>query len=194
MAAQPTIGILALQGGFDLHSRALAELGHQVILVRKPEQLSQLKGLIIPGGESSSLLKLAEPLGMLPMITKFAAEGGSIFGTCAGAILLAQEVTNPQQVNLSLIDMTIERNGYGRQLNSQEAVAQADKAITDSTLPVTFIRAPRIIKIGPNVEVLARYQNDPVLVRSGRVLAATFHPELTDDRSVYRYWLDMISV
>lgn len=191
MVTKKSIGILALQGDVTLHQQSLRALGVEPILVKLPSQLNQLDGLIIPGGESTALLKLAEPIGMLSAITSFSKNGGSIFGTCAGAILLAKNVTHPAQFSLSLINIDIKRNGYGRQLDSAETSGEA-AAELGNELPMTFIRAPRITKTGNNVDVLATYNSDPVLVRQGKILAATFHPELTDSHIVYNYWLGML--
>ncbi len=191
MVAQKRIGILALQGDVSLHERSLSGYAIKPIKVKTPDDLPRIDGLIIPGGESTALLKLATPIGLLAAITDFAQHGGSIFGTCAGAILLARRVTNPPQSSLGLLAITIERNGYGRQLDSTETNGQGSRALGVSTLPMTFIRAPRITDTGTSVSVLARYQQEPVLVRQGKILAATFHPELTNSTVVYDYWLGM---
>lgn len=183
------IGVLALQGDVSLHVEALLELGITATLVKMPAQLKKLDGLIVPGGESTALLKLAEPIGMLEAIVAFVQAGGSIFGTCAGAILLAKNVTNPAQKSLGLIDITIERNGYGRQVDSAEAVAQAKQPFATGELPITLIRAPRITAVGRGAKVLATYRGEPVLVQQGNIMAATFHPELDVDTRVYTYWL-----
>lgn len=172
-----------------MHAQALLNLGIEATLVKMPAQLEQLDGLIIPGGESTALLKLAEPIGMLPAITKFAQNGGGLFGTCAGAILLASNVTNPAQTSLGLIDITIERNGYGRQIDSQQTTGQGHAPFSTSELPMTFIRAPRITATGNAVKILATYHGEPVLVQQANILAATFHPEMQEDTSVYEYWL-----
>ena len=182
------IGILALQGDASLHIEVLQELQVTSAIVKTPNDLKGLDGLIMPGGESTALLKLMKPIGMLEAIKDFAEQGKQIFGTCAGAILLASKVTHPEQESLGLIDITIKRNGYGRQRDSQEAVGKGVKPLPKD-LPMTFIRAPRITAVSESMEVLATYQNDPVLVQSKNILAATFHPELTDDLSVYKYWL-----
>ena len=160
------------------------------MLVRMPEQLKDLGGLIIPGGESTALLKLAEPIGMLHAIKSFARGGGNVFGTCAGAIILAREVTNPAQASLQLIDISIERNSYGRQLDSSDVTGRSFLPSGPAALPLTFIRAPRISSVGKSVKVLAEYESDPVLVRQDNIMAATFHPELSGSLEVYKYWLD----
>lgn len=185
------VGILALQGDVSLHLDALADLGIDASPVKTPAQLRGLDGLIIPGGESTALLRLAEPLGMLQAITSFAESGGSIFGTCAGAILLAKKVTNPEQRSLGLIDITIRRNSYGRQLDSAEKTGQAHRPLASREIPMTFIRAPRITATGRGVKVLASYQEEAVLVQQGRFMASTFHPELDTDHDIYKYWLNL---
>jgi 5'-phosphate synthase pdxT subunit len=193
------IGVLALQGDFELHRKALArldargELGEPVesVEVRKPAELGDLDGLIIPGGESTTLLKLMQDWGFPPALGDFHADGRPIFGTCAGLILLAREVDNPRQPALALIDVDVERNAYGRQRESFEVRGEADLGGT-RPVEMVFIRAPRIRRVGAGVEVLARQNGEPVMVREGTVLAATFHPELTDDPSVHRYFCEMV--
>jgi pyridoxal 5'-phosphate synthase pdxT subunit len=186
------IGVLSLQGDAELHSKALKSLGVKAIAVKKPSQLRGLGGLVIPGGESTALLRLCEPLDMLPAIARFAEAGGAVFGTCAGAILLASSVTDPAQDSLGLIDVTVRRNGFGRQIDSMEAVGKARPPLGNFSIPLTFIRAPRITAVGPAVEILATHKKEPVLVRQGGVMAATFHPELQPDGTVYGYWLDSV--
>jgi 5'-phosphate synthase pdxT subunit len=188
-AGRQTVGILALQGDVSLHAIALHELGIEAVHIKMPQQLKDLDGLIIPGGESTALLRLAEPIGMLEAITVFAQSGGAILGTCAGAILLATKVTNPAQQSLGLIDITIRRNGYGRQINSSEVTGQGHPPLSNFVIPMTFIRAPRITILGKAVKVLASYQDEPVLVEQGNIMAATFHPELQANTSIYEYWL-----
>jgi 5'-phosphate synthase pdxT subunit len=186
------IGVLALQGDFALHARALARCGAEAVEVRKPEQLTDLDGLIIPGGESTTLLKLMEAWGFVPALEKFHGAGKPIFGTCAGLILLAREVDNPRQFSLGFIDVGVERNAYGRQRESFEAQGRAQLAGGDTPVEMVFIRAPRIRRTGPEVQTLARHAGEPVLAREGQVLVATFHPELTDDPSVHAYFCDMV--
>jgi 5'-phosphate synthase pdxT subunit len=190
---KPTIGVLALQGDFDAHRRRLEELGAKVVLVKKPGQLDEIDGLIIPGGESSTLLKLLGEAGF-EKLKRFVQTKPS-FGTCAGAILLAAEVENPPQPSLGALDITIRRNAYGRQLQSSIREGQFQNRPTE----MVFIRAPKIDRVGKDVQVLATEGNqtdgnheEPVLVRHGNTLAATFHPELSDDRSIHRYFLEMI--
>ena len=186
------IGVLALQGDFSLHARALARCGAEAVEVRKPEQLTGLDGLIMPGGESTTLLKLMDAWGFVPALEKFHAEGRPIFGTCAGLILLAREVDNPRQFSLGLIDVGVERNAYGRQRESFEAGGRATLDGRATPVEMVFIRAPRIRRVGPGVETLARHGEEPVMVRQGNVLAATFHPELTDDSTVHDYFCEMV--
>jgi 5'-phosphate synthase pdxT subunit len=181
-----TIGVLALQGDFDAHRRRLEELGAEVVLVKKPEQLDQIDGLIIPGGESSTFLKLLGEEGFAKL--KNFALTRPTFGTCAGAILLAKEVENPTQSALGALDITVRRNAYGRQLESsiREGRFQTDP------IEMVFIRAPKIARLGAAVEVVATEGEDPVMVRQGKTLAATFHPELSDDRRIHKYFLEMV--
>ena len=183
-----TIGVLALQGDFDAHRRRLDELGVNVVLVRKPEQLDEIDGLIIPGGESSTFLKLLDEKGF-EKLNNF-VHTKPTFGTCAGAILLARQVENPHQPGLNALDMTIRRNAYGRQIDS--TILEAQSKLGDKPLEMVFIRAPRIEQVGKGVEVLAKRGNDPVLVRKGRVMAATFHPELSNDTRVHAEFLKLV--
>ena len=188
MPTQPTIGVLALQGDFEAHRRRLEELGAQVLMVKKPEQLDEVDGLIIPGGESSTLLKLLGEAGFERL--KQFVQTKPTFGTCAGAILLATKVENPPQASLGALDITVRRNAYGRQLDSSIREGQFQNHPTE----MVFIRAPKIERVGKGVQVIATEGNkkDPVLVRQGKTLAATFHPELSDDRSIHEYFLEMI--
>ncbi len=182
------IGVLALQGDFDAHRRRLEELGAEVVLVRKPEQFDEIDGLVIPGGESSTFLKL---LGeeTFQKLNGF-VHSKPTFGTCAGAILLAKQVENPHQPGLNALDITIRRNGYGRQIDS--SIVEAATALGGDPLEMVFIRAPRIERVGEEVEVLAKRGDDPVLVRKGSVMAATFHPELSDDTRVHQEFLRLV--
>jgi len=182
------VGVLALQGDFALHAAALARSGATAVEVRKPAELDGLDGLVIPGGESTTLLKLMEEWGFVPAIEKFHAEGNPIFGTCAGLIVLAREVDNPRQFSLGLIDVGVERNAYGRQRESFEASGAASLGGPPVPLEMVFIRAPRIRRVGPGVDVLATHGGEPVMARQGTVLVATFHPELTADAAVHRYF------
>src|ERR1700728_749147 len=180
-----TIGVLALQGDFDAHRRRLEELGAKVVLVKKPEQLDGIDGLVIPGGESGTFLKLLGDDGFAKL--KEFVHVKPTFGTCAGAILLATEVENPKQAGLGALDIRIRRNAYGRQIDS----SIREGRLGDSPLEMVFIRAPKIERVGPNVEVIATEGNDPVAVRQGKVIAATFHPELSDDTRVHQASLDL---
>jgi len=186
------IGVLALQGDFALHATALARVGVEAVLVKKPEELSGVGGLIIPGGESTTLLKLMDEWDFVPAIEAFHAAGKPIFGTCAGLIVLARDVESPRQFSLGLIDVAVERNAYGRQRDSFEALGTA--ILEGRRVPVTmvFIRAPRIRRVGAGVESLAEHGGETVMARQGSVLVATFHPELTDDTTVHRYFCDLV--
>jgi 5'-phosphate synthase pdxT subunit len=184
------IGILAIQGDFEAHRKRLEELGAETLLVKTAADLEGLDGLVLPGGESTTHVKLLEEEGLLGPLVEHARKGMAVFGTCAGAILLAKEVKNPTQHSLALMDMTVVRNAYGRQLDS--CVISAPAAISDHPLEMVFIRAPMIERAGEAVEVLARRDGDPVLVRQGRILAATFHPELSADSTVHAYFLKMV--
>src|SRR2546423_14533330 len=180
------IGVLALQGDFDAHRRRLQELGAEVVLVRKPEQLDEIDCLVIPGGESGTFLKLLGESGFEKL--KQFVRVKPTFGTCAGAILLANEVENPKQTGLGALDIRIRRNAYGRQIDSSIRTGK----LGNSPLEMDFIRAPKIERVGPNVEVVATEGSDPVAVRQGRVMASTFHPELSDDTRVHRAFLDLV--
>jgi 5'-phosphate synthase pdxT subunit len=182
------IGVLALQGDFDAHRRRLEELGAEVALVRKPEQFDEIDGLIIPGGESSTFLKLLGEQSF-QKLNDF-VHSKPTFGTCAGAILLAKQVENPHQPGLDALDITIRRNGYGRQIDS--TIVESATTLGGEPLEMVFIRAPRIERVGEGVEVLAKYDDDPVLVRKGTVMAATFHPELSDDTRVHQEFLKLV--
>ena len=183
------VGVLALQGDFEAHAKALARAGAQPVDVRSSEQLGQVDGLVIPGGESSTMLKLLEEENMLEPLREF-GEKKPIFGTCAGAILLAAAVTRPVQKSLGLMDIDVERNAYGRQLDSH--IARLDPEGLAGELEAVFIRAPIIRRVGVRARVLARHRGDPVLVEQGRHLVATFHPELTSDSRIHRFFLDKL--
>jgi 5'-phosphate synthase pdxT subunit len=178
------VAVLALQGDFEAHRRALSDVGVESLEAKRPGDLAAAAGLIIPGGESSTLWKFFEAEPWEEAFRAFAQTGRPILGTCAGAIVLAREVSNPPQKGLALVDMAVERNAYGRQVDSfiGEVVCEA----LGEPLPAVFIRAPRIRRVGPGVEVLALHGGEPVLVRQGNVVAATFHPELTADRRLHR--------
>jgi len=181
------IGVLALQGDFDAHRKRLAELGAEVVLVKKPEQLNDIAGLVIPGGESSTFLKLLGEEGFAKL--KEFVRVKPTFGTCAGAILLANEVENPKQTGLGALDITIRRNAYGRQVDS----SIREGKFLNNPIEMVFIRAPKIERVGQGVEVVATEGRDPVMVRKGKTLAATFHPELSDDARIHRYFLDLVA-
>ncbi len=182
------IGVLALQGDFDAHRRRLEELGAEVVLVRKAEQFDDLDALIIPGGESSTFLKLLGEKGIEQL--KAFVRAKPTLGTCAGAILLASEVENPPQAGLGALDIRIRRNAYGRQIDS--SIREGQTSLPGGPLEMVFIRAPRIERVGPGVEVLASAGGDPVLVRQGRIMAATFHPELSPDTRVHQAFLRLV--
>ncbi len=173
------VGILALQGAFDLHARAVADLGHETILVRRPADLDTIDALVLPGGESSVQLELLERLELEEPLRRFLALGRPVLATCAGVILVARAVRRPEQRSLGAIDVAVERNAWGRQVDSFEATSERGRELV-------FIRAPRIVDLGPGVEVLDRFEGEPVLVRQGHVTCATFHPELTADRETHR--------
>jgi 5'-phosphate synthase pdxT subunit len=181
------IGVLALQGDFDAHRKRLEELGAEVVLVKKPEQLDEIAGLVIPGGESSTFLKLLGEEGFAKL--KDFVRVKPTFGTCAGAILLANEVENPKQAGLGALDITIRRNAYGRQVDSSIREGQ----FLNDPIEMVFIRAPKIERVGQGVEVVATEGRDAVMVRKGKTLAATFHPELSDDTRIHRYFLDLVA-
>ena len=183
-----TIGVLALQGDFDAHRRRLEQLGATVILVRKVEDFDAIDGLVIPGGESTTFLKLL-PQNLFEKLRDF-VHTKPTFGTCAGAIMLARHVTNPDQPGLNALDMTVERNAYGRQIDS--TILEAETKLGGDPLEMVFIRAPRIQQVGEGVEVLAERDGYPVLVRKGSVMAATFHPELSDDPRVHAEFLKLV--
>ncbi len=180
------IGVLALQGDFDAHRKRLEELGAEVLLVKKPEQLDDIDGLVIPGGESGTFLKLLGEEGFAKL--KEFVRAKPTFGTCAGAILLAKEVENPAQTGLGALDISIRRNAYGRQIDS----SIREGKFGDAPIEMVFIRAPKIERIGPGVEIIATEGSDPVAVRQGRTMAATFHPELSEDPRIHKAFLDLI--
>ena len=183
------IGILAVQGDFEAHAARLRELGAETVEVRSVADLKGCDGLVLPGGESTTQLQFLQEEGLYDAIRRFSREGGAIFGTCAGAILLADQVKNPAQDSLKLLNMTILRNGYGRQLASD--VFEGSSTLKKEPLEMVFIRGPIIEKLGPGISVLAEHQGKPVLVQKDRILAATFHPELTDDTTVHQHFLDL---
>jgi pyridoxal 5'-phosphate synthase pdxT subunit len=188
--ATPKIGILAIQGDFAAHAAMLQSLGAETKEVRTVADLEECDGLILPGGESTTQLQFLQEEGLAEAIKKFAGEKQPVFGTCAGAILLATHVKNPAQDSLALLDMTVLRNAYGRQLASE--VSSGDSKLKSEPMEMVFIRAPIIENVGPGVEILVEFAGKPALVQKGNLMAATFHPELTDDSTVHRHFLDLI--
>lgn len=174
------IGVVALQGGFDVHREALEEAGYEACLVRYEEELASVDGLVLPGGESSTQLRLLGRVGLVQPLRGFVRRGGPVLATCAGLILLARCVRSPRQESLGGVDVVVERNAWGRQLDSFEA--SSDRL----GLPLVFIRAPRIVEVGSGVEILDTLDGESILVRQGGVVGATFHPELTGDPTVAR--------
>ncbi len=187
-----TIGVLALQGDFALHRKALDRIGVPSLEVRMPGQLDQVDGLIMPGGESTTLLKLLDAWEFVPALEKFHAGGKPVFGTCAGLILLAREVESPSQFSLGFIDVAVERNAYGRQKESFEVEGTADLGNGPAPLKMVFIRAPRIRRLGPAVAPLGWHRDECVMARQGSVLVAAFHPELTQEPTVHEYFARMV--
>lgn len=185
-----TIGVLAFQGDFHRHLTVFAELGHTARPVRRPEELAGLDGLVIPGGESTTIGKLIERFGLLSAIADAARTGLALMGTCAGAILLSRNIVGSDQPRLGLLETEIERNAYGRQVDSFEADI-AVPALGAAPLRGVFIRAPRYVSCGPAVTVLARFEEAPVIVQQGRHLALTFHPELTGDTRLHQFFVEM---
>ncbi len=186
---RPRIGVLAIQGDYAAHAVALIDSGAEPVEVRKPEQLADLDGLILPGGESTTMLKFLEKQGFFETLQDYCASKPA-FGTCAGAILLAREVRHPHQRSLGLLDAIVERNAYGRQIDS--TILEAETSLAGGPLEMVFIRAPRIVNVGREVQVLAKREGFPTLVRQGRLMAATFHPELSSDRRIHRAFVDLV--
>ena len=189
-AQLPRIGVLAIQGDYAAHADALDASGAVPVEVRRPEQLAGLDGLVLPGGESTTILRFLEKLNFFDLLQQFCSSK-PVFGTCAGAILLAREVRNPAQRSLGLLDAIVERNAYGRQIDS--AIVTAETKLAGGPLEMVFIRAPRFVEIGADVEVLAERDGSPVLVRQGAALAATFHPELSADSRVHQLFVAMVT-
>ncbi|MFB3827774.1 MAG: pyridoxal 5'-phosphate synthase glutaminase subunit PdxT [Bryobacteraceae bacterium] len=189
------VGVLALQGDFEAHGKALERAGAAPVLIRSAAALDGLDGLVIPGGESTTMLKLLREERMIEPLARFGGER-PVFGTCAGAILLARDVQNPKQESLSLVDIGVERNGYGRQVDSRvvrlSPSADFERRTAAGELEAVFIRAPIIRRVGPGVRVLASYGDHPVLVEQGPHLVATFHPELSDDSRVHRLFVSKL--
>jgi 5'-phosphate synthase pdxT subunit len=185
------IGILAVQGGFEAHAAKLRALGAETLEVRTVADLEQCDGLILPGGESTTQLQFLQEEGLYDAIRKFAADGRAIFGTCAGAILLATEVKNPQQASLGLMDLTVLRNAYGRQVASD--VFFGPSKLKPEPMEMVFIRGPIIERVGPGIDVLAEFAGKPVLVQKNNLLVGTFHPELTSDDTVHAHFLQLVA-
>ena len=184
-----TIGILAIQGDYEAHAKMLDRIGVAHRYVRTAADLKGLDGIILPGGESTTHLKVMTEEGLFEPLKKFGTDGGAMYGTCAGAILLAREVHGPPQASLGLLDATVLRNGYGRQLASDVHMVQTK--LREQPIETVFIRAPIFENIGKQVEVLAEFGGHPVLVREGNILASTFHPELTDDTTIHEYFVTL---
>jgi 5'-phosphate synthase pdxT subunit len=193
MADKPKIGVLALQGDFEAHEKALARAGADPVEIRTKKQLEEANGLVIPGGESTTMLKLLREEDLFDALREFGVRK-PIFGTCAGAILLASRVTNPVQESLGLMDIDVERNAYGRQLESRivRIAGEDGSPLPDEGMEAVFIRAPIIRRVGAGAKVLARYDGDPVLVEQGRHLVATFHPELSEHAPVHGLFVEKV--
>lgn len=186
------VGVLALQGAFREHRQALERLGATVREVRLPEELDGLSALIIPGGESTTMIKLMAPYGFDKALPEFAKTGAAIWGTCAGAILIAKDIDgHPEQYSMSILDMTVARNAYGRQIASFETAIQSEEL--DDAFHAIFIRAPKILSVADDVEVVASYANNPIWVRKDKVMATVFHPELSGDDRIHAYFLNEVA-
>lgn len=188
---EPKIGVMALQGAFIEHCRSLERCGSRAVEVRKPQQIEELDGLIIPGGESTTIGKLLELYGFPPVIRERVEAGMPVYGTCAGLILLAKDIVDSDQPRLGMMDIRVLRNGYGRQVDSFEADLEIE-VLGEEPFRGVFIRAPMITKVGPGVEVLGRLDGVPVVVRQGNLLVSSFHPELTGDDRLHRYFVEMV--
>ncbi|MGA3134131.1 MAG: pyridoxal 5'-phosphate synthase glutaminase subunit PdxT [Terracidiphilus sp.] len=186
---KPTVGVLAVQGNFEAHARAFQKAGARAVLVRKAAELDGLDGLAMPGGESTTMLRFLERDGFIEVLREFLSVT-PCFATCAGCILLAREVLSPAQASLGLLDIAVERNAYGRQIDSTILTQRTE--LPGGPLEMVFIRAPRITRTGTGVEVLARRDGSPTLVRQGHLVAATFHPEMTADLRVQGFFLDLV--
>jgi 5'-phosphate synthase pdxT subunit len=190
-----TIGVMALQGDFEAHAKAVERAGARAVEVRTAAEMEACDGLILPGGESTTMLKLLRYDNWFDALVEFGRRK-PVFGTCAGAILMASRVSNPEQESLGLVDLAVERNAYGRQIDSRIAAVEPEPEFTRRTAPgpleAVFIRAPIIRELCENVHVLARYNGDAVLVEQGNHLVATFHPELTEDLRVHQLFLEKL--
>lgn len=185
------IGILALQGDFEAHASVLTKLGQTWRYVRNPSDLSDIQGMILPGGESSTQLKLLQENGLYDALRACIKTGMPFFGTCAGAILLAKDVHSPEQLSLGAVDVTIERNAYGRQLASH--IAYGHSILKAEPMEMFFIRAPRFYNIHPDVTILAELQGEPVCIEQHVFILAAFHPELTQDTTLHQHFLDLVA-
>ncbi|MEW4431111.1 pyridoxal 5'-phosphate synthase glutaminase subunit PdxT [Paenibacillus pabuli] len=183
------IGVLALQGAVTEHIRSVERAGAEALAVKQVEQLDELDGLILPGGESTTIGKLMRKCGFMQPIRDFAAKGKPVFGTCAGLIVMAERISGQEEAHLELMDMTVSRNAFGRQRESFETDLPV-KGI-DETVRAVFIRAPLIESVGEQVEVLSTYKGEIVTARQGNLLACSYHPELTDDYRLHSYFVDM---
>lgn len=187
-----TIGVLTLQGGFDKHIQALEKLNVKALKVREAHELDLIDGLIIPGGESTTIIRLLKNFHIYDVLKEKIESGMPVFGTCAGMILLsAGIISHPEQETLGLMDFRVSRNDYGRQIDSFDALLSIPE-LGEEQVPAVFIRAPRIQEVGNNIEILCTYEDSPVLVKKGNILAASFHPELTADLRVHNYFISMI--
>jgi 5'-phosphate synthase pdxT subunit len=184
-----TIGVLALQGAYDVHARVLTSLGATPKLVRRPAELDGLDGLILPGGESTTMLNFLARDNFFDILNDFVRTTPT-FGTCAGCILLAKDVSHPQQKSFAALDIMVERNAYGRQ--NESTILNTQTSLPGGPLEMVFIRAPRIDRVGEGIKVLAKREEHPVLIRQGHLLAATFHPELGSDPRIHQLFLDVV--
>jgi len=199
-AGAPRVGVLAVQGDFAAHLAALERLGVSGVEVRKPADLAGLDGLILPGGESGAHIRILKENGLWDALRAFHSSGGALWGTCAGLILLAKYVANPPQESLGLIDIDVVRNGWGRQIDSFEADVPwtdwgdiaAPAASKPAVLRLVFIRAPRISRVGPDARVLLSIEGEPIAVVQDRVLVTTFHPEMTGDEAIHRWFVEEV--
>src|SRR6185437_399053 len=190
MESHPRIGVLAIQGDYAAHALALTEAGAVPREVRNPEELDAIDALVLPGGESTTMLKFLDKRNFFETLREFCVRK-PVLGTCAGTILLAREVRNPAQRSLGIIDAVVERNFYGRQIDS--SIETSETSLPGGPLEMVFIRAPRIMEIGPEVEALAFRQGGPTLIRQGAIMAATFHPELSPDRRIHRMFVQIVA-
>ena len=190
--ARPVVGVLALQGAFAAHAERLASLGVDVVEVRRPEHLSNLDGIVLPGGESTAMSNLLKSSGLASELESHLKGGLPVFGTCAGMILLADDILDGRddQISLGVLPIGVRRNGYGRQIDSFEC--ELDLVEHGELFHAVFIRAPKIVRIDPTVEVLAVHDDVPVLVRRGSAMASSFHPELTDDSRIHQMFLEIV--